>query len=233
MESSIVDETLRRRAAMHAALSDPLRLAIVDELAVSDRSPRELATRLEIGTNLLSHHLDVLETVGLIARSGSAGDRRRKYVRLLRAPFAGLGLHGRGPAGPMLFLCSQNSARSQLAAALWSKRTGRPARSAGTRPADRVHPGAVAAARRAGVSLRGARPERLDAVPAGVQVVTVCDLAHEELVAADDWWHWSIPDPVAADTDAAFDAVVDELEDRIAAVAGSADLHVPTKEPRP
>ena len=219
MESSIVDESLRRRAAVHAALSDPLRLAIVDELAVSDRAPRELAARLGIGTNLLAHHLDVLAATGLISRSGSAGDRRRKYVRLQRAPFAELGPHRGGPAGPMLFLCSQNSARSQLAAALWSTRTGRPARSAGTRPAAQVHPGAVAAARRAGISLRRARPTRIDTVPDGVQVVTVCDLAHEELVPSPEWWHWSIPDPVAAGTDDAFDAVVAELERRIATVA--------------
>lgn len=220
MESSSIDESLRRRASMHAALSDPLRLAIVDELTASDRAPRELAARLGIGTNLLTHHLDVLEAAGLISRSGSAGDRRRKYVRLARTPFGALGPRRSDPAGPMLFLCSQNSARSQLAAALWRTRTGRPARSAGTRPAARVHPGAVAAARRAGISLRGAQPVRIDEVPDGVQVVTVCDLAHEELVPAPDWWHWSIPDPVAAGTDDAFDAVVAELEHRIAAVAG-------------
>lgn len=207
---------------MHAALADPLRLAIVDELAVTDRAPRDLAELLGIGTNLLTHHLDVLEAAGLVARSSSAGDGRRKYVHLVRAPLARLAVQGRAPQGPMLFLCSQNSARSQLAAALWSKRTGSVARSAGTSPATRVHPGAVAAARRAGVSLRGARPQHLEAVPEGVQVVTVCDLAHEELTPEPDWWHWSIPDPVAAGTDDAFDAVVAELEQRIAAVRASA-----------
>src|SRR5687768_10927452 len=77
---------LERRAAMYAALGDPARLAIVDDLAVSDRSPKELGGRHGLPTNLLAHHLDVLEAAGLIVRSGSAGDRRRKYVRLVREP---------------------------------------------------------------------------------------------------------------------------------------------------
>lgn len=212
---------LERRAAVHAALAEPTRLAIVDELASSDRSPTELAHHLGIGSNLLSHHLDVLADVGLVVRTSSAGDRRRKYVRLDQALALRFGIRGRGPRGRVLFLCSQNSARSQLAAALWSARTGRAASSAGTAPAERVHPSAVAAARRAGLSLRDATPRLLTRVPAGAQVVTVCDLAHEELTPTADWWHWSIPDPVAAGSDGAFDAVVAELEQRIAAVAAA------------
>ena len=45
---------------MHAALGDSHRLAIVDDLIVSDRSPRELSARLGIASNLLAHHLEVL-----------------------------------------------------------------------------------------------------------------------------------------------------------------------------
>ena len=43
----------------------------------------------------------------------------------------------------------------------------------------------------------------------------MCDNAHEELSPTTDWWHWSIPDPVEVDTDAAFDDVIDELNTRI------------------
>jgi hypothetical protein len=53
--------------------------------------------------------------------------------------------------------------------------------------------------------------------------VTVCDLVHEELDAAPDWWHWSIPDPVARGDAAAFDAVVEELDGRIRSVAATSD----------
>jgi hypothetical protein len=81
-----------------------------------------------------------------------------------------------------------------------------------------VHRGAVAAARRAGLAIGDARPCALGEIPEGTQVVTVCDRAHEELVAADDWWHWSVPDPVLAGTGQAFDDVVAELDARIGAV---------------
>ncbi|MGA9276742.1 ArsR/SmtB family transcription factor, partial [Ilumatobacter sp.] len=80
------------RARIHAALADPSRLAIVDELTVSDRAPSELAARLSIPGNLLAHHLHVLSGVGLIERFGSSGDRRRRYVRLDRVPLRSLGL---------------------------------------------------------------------------------------------------------------------------------------------
>jgi protein-tyrosine-phosphatase len=212
------DDRVRGRAAVHAALGEPARLAIVDELAVSDRSPKDLADRLAIPSNLLAHHLEVLEQVGLIERTPSAGDGRRKYVRLRQDPTAGLETTGRAPIGEMLFLCSHNSARSQLAAALWTARTGVRSSSAGTEPAARVHRGAVAAARRAGVSLCDATPTLFDEISPNQQVVTVCDRVHEELVAGPDWWHWSIPDPVENGTAQAFDAVVAELERRIEGV---------------
>lgn len=212
------EERLLTRAAVHAALGEPARLAIVEELATSDRSPKELTDRFAIPSNLLAHHLEVLEHVGLIARSASAGDGRRKYVRLVRDPIAGLAVTGRAPRGEMLFICSHNSARSQLAAALWSDRTGCRSSSAGTRPAARVHRGAVAAARRAGLSLDDASPTMMHAVPPTAQVVTVCDVVHEELEVGPDWWHWSIPDPAEDGTRAAFDAVVAELDTRISSV---------------
>ncbi len=207
---------LELRAARHAALGEPLRLAIIDDLVASDRSPSELAQRLGIGTNLLAHHLDVLSDVGLVRRAPSAGDGRRRYVTLRRNALGDLRVSRVRPRGPMVFLCTHNSARSQLAAALWSARTGRPASSAGTRPAAHVHRSAAAAAKRAGLDLAAATPALIGRIPARAQVVTVCDLVHEELEPGTDWWHWSIADPVAAGTPAAFDAVIDELDERIA-----------------
>jgi ArsR family transcriptional regulator, arsenate/arsenite/antimonite-responsive transcriptional repressor / arsenate reductase (thioredoxin) len=225
MESAGSVDSVARRAAVHAALGEPVRLAIVEDLAVSDRSPKELSARFSVPANLLAHHLDVLEGVGLIERFVSAGDRRRRYVRLQRAPLARLGVTAETPAGPMVFVCSHNSARSQLAAALWTVRTGRVATSAGTHPADRVHPGAVAAASRAGLDLSGAEPRRFDAGRPADLVVTVCDQAHEELDPKPGWWHWSLPDPVEDGRAAAFDAVITELDDRIRAVANRDEDH--------
>lgn len=210
---------MTERAAVHAALGEAVRLAIVEDLAVSDRSPKELADRFSVPSNLLAHHLDVLEDVGLIERFVSAGDRRRRYVRLVRAPLARLGVATARPAGRVLFVCSHNSARSQLAAALWTARTGGAATSAGTHPADRVHPEAVGAASRAGLDLSLAKPRLLGSVGQDELVVTVCDQAHEELDPEPGWWHWSLPDPVEDGRAAAFDAVITQLDDRINARA--------------
>lgn len=212
-------DTVTERAAVHAALGDPVRLAIVEDLAVSDRSPMELTARFSVPSNLLAHHLHVLEEVGLIERFVSAGDRRRRYVRLVRAPLAGLGMATAPPTDQVVFVCSHNSARSQLAAALWTARTGATATSAGTHPADRVHPEAVAAGSRAGLDLSRAEPRTFDPAGPAELVVTVCDQAHEELHPEPTWWHWSVPDPVADGRDAAFDAVITELDDRIRAIA--------------
>ncbi|MFN7151295.1 MAG: ArsR/SmtB family transcription factor, partial [Microthrixaceae bacterium] len=72
---------LELRARRHAALSDPARLAIVDELSVSDRSPLELGRDLAMESNLLAHHLDVLEQAGVVVRRRSSGDGRRRCGR--------------------------------------------------------------------------------------------------------------------------------------------------------
>jgi ArsR family transcriptional regulator, arsenate/arsenite/antimonite-responsive transcriptional repressor / arsenate reductase (thioredoxin) len=215
-----VDRLIEQRAAVHAALGEPVRLAIVEELALSDLAPSVLAAQFGLGGNLLAHHLDVLERVGLIERHVSAGDRRRRYVRLRHHQLGDLAVGSRRRGGRALFVCTHNSARSQLAAALWRQRTGHDATSAGTHPAERVHPGAVAAASRAGLELGGARPRALETGDLEVDViVTVCDRAREQLDPPADWLHWSIPDPVEAGTKRAFDATLAELDARITDVA--------------
>jgi protein-tyrosine-phosphatase/DNA-binding transcriptional ArsR family regulator len=214
-----MDDELTMRAARHAALGDPVRLAIVDDLSTSDRSPQELQRSLGVASNLLAHHLDVLEDVGLISRGRSSGDGRRRYVHLHLDMLDTVASRRKLAAGTALFVCTANSARSQLAAALWTQIVGEPATSAGTHPADRVHPGAVAAARRAGLDLSGCTPRPLDPRSTTGLVVTVCDRAHEELAAGGRSVHWSIPDPVAVGTRAAFDATVTELRARIERVA--------------
>jgi protein-tyrosine-phosphatase len=226
-----VDGLIEQRAAVHAALGEPVRLAIVEELATSDRAPSDLSARFDLPGNLLAHHLDVLERVGLIDRHVSAGDRRRRYVRLRRHTLTDLAV---GPArrrgGRALFVCSQNSARSQLAAALWRERTGDDATSAGTHPAEHVHPGAVAAAERAGLALGDARPRALESGDLDAEViVTVCDRAHEELDPPEYWLHWSVPDPVRAGTPEVFDDTLTELDRRITALAGDAPGRAPDR----
>jgi protein-tyrosine-phosphatase/DNA-binding HxlR family transcriptional regulator len=213
----VADESrIAQRAAVHAALGEPSRLAIADHLTTSDRSPQELQLILGISSNLLAHHLDVLEGVGLIERSRSSGDGRRRYVHLRDESLRQLHPSGRLHRQAVLFICTANSARSQLAAGLWRVITGARANSAGTHPAANVHPGAVDAARRAGLDLTAATPTALEDVrrrPA--LTITVCDRAHEELEPGPSWLHWSIPDPVPVGTAAAFDETVAELSHRI------------------
>jgi protein-tyrosine-phosphatase len=204
-------------------LGDPIRLAIVDELTESDRSPVELRHLTESESNLLAHHLDVLEDVGLITRKRSSGDQRRRYVYLQRDALDELALSARLRRQPVLFVCTHNSARSQLAAALWVVLTEQPAESAGTHPAARVHPGAIQAGRRAGLDLTNATPRALtDVHTAPRLVVTVCDRAHEELQPNPSWLHWSLDDPVAKPSKAAFDHTVHELRERINALVDMA-----------
>ena len=71
------NESLARRAAVHAALADPSRLRITDTLLAGDAAPSELAAMLAMPSNLLAHHLHVLEQAGIITRRRSEGDRRR------------------------------------------------------------------------------------------------------------------------------------------------------------
>jgi ArsR family transcriptional regulator, arsenate/arsenite/antimonite-responsive transcriptional repressor / arsenate reductase (thioredoxin) len=223
-----MSETFEQRVAVFAALGDPSRLAMVDDLRMSDRSPTELAARHGLSSNLLAHHLDVLESVGLITRGVSAGDARRRYVRLDHARLSAVAVMPAlavSPQPEMVFLCTHNSARSQLAAALWIHRTGGRARSAGTHPAPQIHQMAREAGVRRGLDLSTATPQLLDALQiqpqdtqTSLQVVTVCDRVHEDLNAEPGWWHWSIPDPVEAGTEAAFDAVISELDLRIDAL---------------
>lgn len=216
-----MDSDRERRSRVHAALAEPTRLAIVDDLSLSDRAPGELAVRLGLPGNLLAHHLDVLEQVGLVVRFESAGDRRRRYVRLDREPLLRLGLPGVAVPSTVLFVCTHNSARSQIAAAMWRHRIGSAASSAGTHPATHVHPGAVAAAARAGLDLSAASPSLVGQLDSDVRVVTVCDRAHEELDPDDSWWHWSIPDPVESGIPDAFDAVVADLDARLSTLTSS------------
>src|SRR5215469_14108531 len=76
-------ELLARRASVHAALADPARLLVTDTLLTGDASPSELAAKLAMPSNLLAHHLRVLEQAGIIARRRSEGDHRRMYLRLI------------------------------------------------------------------------------------------------------------------------------------------------------
>lgn len=206
---------LARRAARFAALGDPVRLRIVDILSLGDHSPGELQAATGIGSNLLAHHLGVLENEGMIVRTRSEGDRRRSYVHLRPDALTGLVPTSVMPVQRIVFVCTGNSSRSPLAEALWARASTIPATSAGTHPAAQTSAGVIAAARRRGLTLPPRPPQALDGVVAGGDyVVTVCDRAHEELgptVGA----HWSVPNPGRVGSPEAYDAMFDDIALRV------------------
>jgi ArsR family transcriptional regulator, arsenate/arsenite/antimonite-responsive transcriptional repressor / arsenate reductase (thioredoxin) len=208
---------LEARAQVHAALADPHRLRIVDLLAISDRSPAELGRDLGIGSSLLAHHIATLEAAELVERRVSAGDRRRRYLRLVPRALTATPDTPDVAADMLLFVCTANSARSPLAAALWNRGSSIRAESAGTHPASAVHPLAVRTARRAGLDLERARPRTLADVGRRPDlVVAVCDRAYEELSIDDvPAVHWSIADPAERDDLPAFEAALASLDERI------------------
>jgi protein-tyrosine-phosphatase len=207
---------LAERATVFAALSDPARLTIVDYLANADASPSELRAILSMSSNLLAHHLAVLRKAGVVRQTRSEADGRRTYLRLNHSALDGLVPSSEHRARRVVFVCTHNSARSQLAAAIWNRRSEVPATSAGTKPAPQVHRGAVAAAKRLNLSMRAVKPRYLgDVLAADDLVIAVCDNAHEELPAELPRIHWSISDPTRTAVAAAFDEAVGDITARI------------------
>lgn len=208
--------TVEERANTHSALADPIRVAIVDHLGMGDRTPTELGRSLSVPSNLMAHHLRILERHGVIERRSSIGDGRRAYMHLLPARLDGLIIRPTFVSGSVIFVCTRNSARSQLAAAMWNRsRHSVRAESAGTHPEGRVDPRAIRIGRQRGLDLARAVPRLLD--PASARqalIVTVCDRAREELAQRVSV-HWSIRDPVAIGTDEAFRAAADEIAWRV------------------
>lgn len=205
-----------RRVAIHAALADPGRLAIVDLLLVADASPTELQASLTMSSNLMAHHLKVLEDAGLVRRNRSEADRRRNYLSLNYDALELMVPSAKRTAHRVVFVCTQNSARSQMAAAIWNRSNAVPATSAGTHPARSIHPGALAAARRHNAPIEVRTPQHLDDVLAdGDLVIAVCDNAHEELPAEVNRIHWSVPDPARSPEPDAFDTAFGELHERV------------------
>ncbi|HXH33942.1 MAG TPA: metalloregulator ArsR/SmtB family transcription factor [Plantibacter sp.] len=208
-------EALGVRAAKFAALAEPARLRIVDLLALGDLSPTEVQSSLGMRSNLVAHHLRVLEQAGILSRSRSEADGRRSYVRLVPSAFDGLTPDPVRLSKRIVFVCTANSARSQMAEALWRRLSPLPVASAGSRPATEVNAAAVRSAARHGVRIPGKRPlSTAEVLQDDDFVIAVCDRAHEELSGRDDL-HWSIPDPARTATDSAFDHAFRDLRLRI------------------
>jgi len=220
----------------------PVRWRLLRELARSDRQVRELTGLTGHPQPLVSYHLGRLRAARLVTARRSSADGRDAYytVDLARCgellAAAGGALHpALGPGEPqaalthsvrVLFLCTGNGARSQMAEALAQRRSGRmvQAFSAGSHPGA-LHPNTVRVMAEHGIDVRGRAAKHLSVFSADRFgfVITLCDRVREvcpEFPGHPRHIHWSIPDPaVAGDTDEAsypaFQATAAELEARI------------------
>lgn len=206
-------------------LAHELRWKILTELARSDYRGLELVHRLQQPQNLISYHLRMLATHHLVAERRSSADGRDIYyslnLDLLRERYtaAALALHpvlgtfaSALPeallvrlSAPMrvLFLCTENSARSQMAEGLLRSLAGDAIEvvSAGSEPSQ-VHPYAVQVLAHMGIDISGATSKHVDTFRDQTfdVVITVCDRMREccpTFPGEQEPIHWSLPDPVA------------------------------------
>jgi protein-tyrosine-phosphatase len=207
---------LGKRASIFAALGDPGRLSLVEYLRVGDASPSELQHLLSMPSNLIAHHVNVLVRADIVRRIRSEGDRRRSYLSLNAEALESVLPSPVRRARRVVFVCTRNSDRSQLAAAIWNSRASIRAASAGTHPVPGMDPDARAAARRHGLPIPQRIPAHLDDVLAPRDlIVVVCDAAHEELPGDLPRIHWAVPDPRRISTPDTFDRTIDILTRRI------------------
>ena len=122
----------------------------------------------------------------------------------------------------VLFLCTHNAARSQMAEGLLRRMAGNrfEVESAGTAPTD-VHPLAVAVMREIGIDVSRQRAKDVSEIEGNPDIViTLCDEAKEAcpvFPGAPRFLHWSLPDPAAARGDeAAAMAVFRPVRDTLA-----------------
>lgn len=224
----------------------PLRWQLLRELSRSDRHVRELMDAVGSPQSLVSYHLGRLRAGRLVSMRRSSADGREAYysidlgrcAELLAA--TGEALHpGLAPAPPanathgprpgrrarVLFLCTGNSTRSQIAEALARHLGGGAieAASAGSHPRD-VHPNAVRVMRARGVDISAQRPKHLGRFARRHfdYVVTLCDRVREvcpEFPGSPERIHWSIADPAqegdGEESYPAFQRTANEIEGRV------------------
>jgi len=205
-------------------LAHDIRWNLAKALARSDYRVGELVTLVQQPLKLVSYHLRQLRDGQLVHERRSAADGRDLYYTLDLAHvehvyhLAGETLHpglgdGAPAAGPsadtdlaptrVLFLCTHNSARSQMAEAILRHIGGSAvlAFSAGTEQTA-VHPQAISILAAHGIDASAQTSKHLDryAGQAFDYVITVCDRARETcpLFPGDPHQiHWSFPDPAA------------------------------------
>lgn len=228
------------------ALADDKRLAIVRLLALSDLRAGEISAALSLPSNAVSYHLKQLSTLGLLQDHRSSADGRDVYYRVDLEHLdrlymqAGDALHAglvpseasgvealSTPTTPLrvLFLCTHNSARSQMAEAILRYLGGNNVEvfSAGSMPTE-VHPNTIIVLRELGIDTSQLSAKSLDRFlgESFDYIITVCDRVRDicPVFRGDPFQiHWSFPDPVVVEDPehrlAAFRRTAAELQTRV------------------
>ena len=127
----------------------------------------------------------------------------------------------------VLFVCLHNAGRSQMSKALFDAAAdGRhEARSAGTTPADAVHPEVVEAMGELGIDLAGNRPHKLsDADAEWADVVVTMGCGDEcPYIPGKRYLDWDLPDPKGRPIEEVR-AIRDEIRERVAGLLGELDV---------
>lgn len=206
-------------------LAHELRWQLVTTLTQSDYRVQELIDMLQQPQNLVSYHLKQLRDLRLVVERRSTADARDIYYSLdlvqLQTLYdaVGIALHPAlphretGGAGDVhadtarrtriLFLCTENSARSQMAEGILRQLSDSRFEvfSAGTAPTI-VHPSAIQVLATMGIDISQQRAKSIDEFEGQPfdYIITVCDRARENcpVFPGDSRFiHWSLPDPVA------------------------------------
>ena len=227
------------------ALADETRLAIVRLLTLTDLRAGEVVELLRLPANVTSYHLKQLRSLGVVRDRRSSADARDVYYSLnldrLQSLYVEAGeslhpalvqAHGTDDAPAyldrplrVLFLCTHNSARSQIAEGILRFLGGDQveAFSAGSAPTI-VHPETLDLLHEWGIDTTDCRAKSLSGFAGQTfdYIITVCDRVREECpVFPGDpaQMHWSLPDPLEVEDAAlrrqAFRAVRQELQTRI------------------
>jgi arsenate reductase (thioredoxin) len=131
----------------------------------------------------------------------------------------------------VLFVCLHNAGRSQMSEALFTRAAaGRhEARSAGTRPGDRVHPEVVAVMRELGIDLADRKPQRLtNELAQWADVVVTMGCGDEcPYIPGKRYLDWDLPDPKRMPVEQVR-VIRDEIADRVRELAGELESSGPT-----
>lgn len=245
--------------ALIKLLANDLRWSLLKALTTSDFQVNELVAQLQQPINLVSYHLKKLRDDALVTTRRSEADGRDIYYSLdlnrLHQMYSeagsalhpAIGLHlptldvSRLKHQRVLFVCTHNSARSQIAEGLLRRLSEGylDVVSAGSHPTG-IHPDAIRTMDSFGIDIRDQQSRSLSDIVGQPfnYVITVCDKAREvcpTFPGSGTLLHWSLPDPVIIQDDTermeVFQWTARQLKSRLEYFLSTLPTATPTIQP--